>query len=252
MSRRTQCVSNVAKLTAAWLAYTSDNDSHLCNFGGVPDWFHGLSQEQVSSAGRLAVVAYFDPITTIPNGQLWPYLKDFKLYVCPDDPQQVQWIMGRGPSSPGGMGRSYGMNLLLGGTGSPYASRLPFTRWEKPPYSAYHAYTLRNIANPSQTFMFMEDFNALGAEGLGCPIYPNLMKTSIPLGRLHVTASGAAAGCTVSFADGHAIFWNYAVTDARPDAFDPPSRFDTQFLQGTGPDVLQLAAWSGGPVPPPQ
>jgi hypothetical protein len=44
-------------------------------------------------------------------------------------------------------------------------------------------------------------------------------------------------------------FLEYPIADASVSGFDEKA-FTNEFLQGKGPDVMQLAAWSGGPIPP--
>ena len=257
MGRRTVCVSHIGQLTAAWLTYATDNDGHLPNQWGSPAWRGGLTAEQLAAEGIRGLFVYRDPSTTIPRGQLWPYLRDLKTYTCPDDPQEFHWVnhaaAAGGPTGamPGGTGTSYGVNPLLGDLGIPSGwPRPPRDPFKKPPYAAYRASTVSRIKSPAHTYVFIEDIDWQGIEFPSVPIYPNnLAGTLVPNGRLHLNRSGKAEGCSIAFADGHAIFWNYAIADAAASGFGE-SAFRDEFLQGKGPDVMQLAAWSGGPVPP--
>ena len=245
MSRRTVCLSNIRQLTAAWLMYAGEHQGRLCNLGGNPNWGEGVFSLPIPRT-------YVPPQTIIPQGQLWPYLKDLKVYVCPDDPQEVH------PADstlfaplPGGGGWSYVLNSLLGGIGTSGfngSTALPA------PYTSYHAYTLGQIRYPGHTYVFIENGTLWGGGG-GVPslIYPSRMTEGIFYARFHLNRSGFAERCTIAFVDGHAIFWTYAIQDARGNstsAHGDFSQFDHEWLSGTGPDVMQLAAWSGGPIPP--
>jgi prepilin-type N-terminal cleavage/methylation domain-containing protein len=258
MSRRSVCISHIGQLTAAWLAYVGDNDGHLPNSGGSPAWDGALTQEQLALEGTKALWTWHDPSTTIPRGQLWPYLRNLKTYTCPDDPQEFHWVFyavaaePRQTTAPGGTGTSYGVNPLLGDLGNPFPSLPLHVAWGKKPHTAYHynqASSVSRIKSPVHTYVFIEDIDWDGRAFPSVPIYPDHLSTTEPNGRLHLNASGKTEGCSISFADGHAIFWNYAFAGASPGG-DPESPFREEFTQGNGPDVMQLAAWSGGPIPP--
>jgi len=103
--------------------------------------------------------------------------------------------------------------------------------------------------------------------GFATPIYPqNVFKSGGYPGANHKAASMADVGTPISFADGHAIFWQYA--DARTgnlaeafssgqnDSFNADPNDPKHQLINTpteaaanSPDVFQLEAWSGGPIP---
>jgi len=74
--------------------------------------------------------------------------------------------------------------------------------------------------------------------------YPETTFFQFP-GQYH--ALGAANGTTISFADGHAIFWQYANPAGFRIGKDRTNPVDKDAYR---PDLLQLQAWSGGPVPP--
>lgn len=82
-ARRTQCISQVKQLTAAMLAYTGDWRDR---FPPVFSWYeenHGIDRPgwiwydgfPLPTAGKALV----------DRGALWPYLRNRKLYICPDD-----------------------------------------------------------------------------------------------------------------------------------------------------------------------
>ena len=151
-----------------------------------------------------------DPKTPIKSGRLWPYLNSTDPYRCPDD-----------RSDPKINPSSYAVNGLLAGSA-------PFTR-------------LDDIPSAPSTFVFIEPANPRAGSApsvFGSPIYPNYFYTSSP-GVNHRGYKAYAEGTGISFADGHAIFWTY--TDPRSGIGGPAPN---------SPDVYQLEAWSGGPVPP--
>ena len=248
LARRTVCISHIGQLTAAWLAYAGDNDGHLPNQWGSPAWHGGLTQQQLTTEGIRGLFNYHDPFATISRGQLWPYLKNLKTYTCPDDPQEFHWVNHLQGATPGGTGTSYGMNFLIGDVGIPSGWPRPRLPTNKPPYAAYRALLISRIKSPANTYVFIEDIDWNGRESPSVPIYANNLATQVvPNGRLHLNRSGKAEGCSIAFADGHAIFWNYAIA---ADSGGNSDEFSEEFFQGKGPDVMQLAAWSGGPIPP--
>jgi len=95
MSRRAGCLSNIRQLTQAWVAYAAANDGMLCNSVGNPQW---LLFDPQASLTALNTPVDHDPIPLIPNGQLFPYVKDQRVYVCPADPQAFR---NSSPSAPG-------------------------------------------------------------------------------------------------------------------------------------------------------
>jgi hypothetical protein len=100
------------------------------------------------------------------------------------------------------------------------------------------------------------------------PIYPQNALGDFP-GQNHKGTTSAVDGTSISFADGHAVFWTYTdprvanlaeesvsgqlnstnVTNSNPNA--PPQLVTaTGLFAPNSPDLYQLEAWSGGPVPP--
>jgi hypothetical protein len=151
-----------------------------------------------------------------PDGLLWPYVRNVQVYICPDNPYAPDSI--------------YSAKEFLG-------------RAEHP------IHVLSQIKRAERTFVFIEGNseshppnsvafiggNLLRSSGSYIPpLYPQktFVNGSI-LGSYHKL--GSTNGTPVSFADGHAIFWQYA----RPiDASD------------RSPDVFQLEAWNGRTAPP--
>ena len=232
-ARRIQCANNVRQLTMAWLMYANDNKGRICssNTQGAPpndpdNWvtaFHlpgfflgGLKDPgpDVFWSWMAAGVVDFD----IEHGMIWPYVKDAKSYVCPG-------YAGFSNTN------SYQINGLLAGE-----IGIPVTLFK-----------LSQIRHASQTFVFTEAYNptSLGwlMNSFKTPIYPQRTYdwSDVP-GQNH---TGGSAGETLSFADGHAIFWQYA--DSRTAIIE---RTSLTMTLGRSIDLYQLEAWSGGPIPP--
>ena len=252
MSRRSVCLSNIRQLTAAWLMYADEHHGRLCNCAGnnntydplvplVQSWFVG------GDTGRFD--NYVDPAPFIRQGQLWPYLRDLRVYACPDDPQNVHRAFGPSNVAPsgaavfvaGGIGTSYGVNCLLGPVSFP----------NQPPttgslLSPYYANTLGQIKHADHTFVFMEIGSPDFIETIPTArvlIYPTSDDIGLLVGRIHRDNHANPDGCTVSFVDGHAIFWAY---DRNTTVFPDGS----SYLGPGSSNMFQFEAWCGGPIPP--
>jgi prepilin-type N-terminal cleavage/methylation domain-containing protein len=245
-ARRVKCMSNVRQLSMAWLMYANDNKGHFCNSEtqGVPpndpnNWVQYL--RHYWNAFHLA--GYPDPqpdvfwswigagVThfSIEGGMIWPYVKNTEVYLCPND------------QLPHGI--SYQVNGLLAG-------EVGFPRT---------LFTLNQIRHPSATMLFTEGWDAHGwlIDSFKVPIYPSKVFASIPGQNHHL---GGTGGCVLSFVDGHAIFWQYMdwQTNQYPDVMPQGTEWNsTQItigppapIQSGSPDIYQLEAWSGGPIPP--
>jgi competence protein ComGC len=66
-AKRVQCVSKVRQLTVAWQTYATDYERHTCS---PNDWINGPLK------GKLG----------LERGLLWPYVKDYSMFRCVDDP----------------------------------------------------------------------------------------------------------------------------------------------------------------------
>lgn len=217
MSRRAACLSNLRQLTHAWLMYADENKGWLCNSVGNPEWL--LFDQQLASTG-LSTPTTDDPLPLISNGQLWPYLKERRVYLCPGDEQTSRNIARRPPGVfiSGGSGTSYSLNILLG-------PPVPFR-------AALHqrsATMLTQIQHsPSRTVFFEDDLGWMDD-----PFNRNTYWCK--LGGFHNKSQGAGDGVTMSFADGHAIFWSYS--DQMHWTAEPG-----WYLIGGG-DLAQLDSW---------
>ena len=201
-ANRTQCMSNVKQLTTAWLQYATEHKFKIVSSNtGSPnlgDWIGAGNNKAAIEAGLL-----------------WPYLKAYNVYHCPSDSGFHLW--------------TYSMsNFLCGEDGGG---------------SLYVVKSLNQVKHSSETFVFTEendmrnDMNgynqnsfmvlppspgqARGAEGHWIDFPANFHK-----------------GVTVSFVDGHAIY--YPFSDPRtgkimaPDATTPNNA-----------DLANFQLWSG-------
>jgi len=216
MSRRTVCLSNIRQLTQAWIMYASANGGRLCNSVGNPMWL--LSDPQSDRQIQYTPVEN-DPIPLIPNGQLWPYIKDQRVYVCPADPQSVRNSSKSPPGVyiPGGSGTSYTMNLMVG---------LPLT-----PDTAWGVTMMSQIKNTQQRMVFFEGndgwLNVVG------PLY------DCEINSFHSSTSGSMGTIALSFADGHAIMWELTSWGAEQRKWQGMNDIDN----------LQFLGWLTGLVP---
>jgi len=148
-----------------------------------------------------------DGIDTIQTGALYPYINNPGVYLCPNDTVHYS--------------RTYSINGYLN------------SAWGYP----QHAYKLTDIKHPSNTFVFIEEYDARGYnEGsYVISVYPSESWIDYPA-PWHVKCG------MISFADGHAEIWPWT---------DPA----TSTIPGHGApgtkDLYQLQAWLGFPPAPP-
>ena len=197
MSCRAVCLSNIRQLTAAWMMYANDNKGWLCNSTGNPEW---LLYDPKGPTDMMTTPAANDPLPLIPKGQLWPYLKSRTAYVCPSDPQSLRNTASYPPPVyvPGGTGTSYTLNVLLGAT----TTASNFEAATGPGAFVSPAKTLGQIRSSASRMVFFEGND--GWVGYGDRTF-FIWYTEI--NSFHASTAGSIGGNTVSFADGHAIFW---------------------------------------------
>jgi prepilin-type N-terminal cleavage/methylation domain-containing protein len=267
-ARRVQCLSNMRQLTMAWLTYANANKGRICGAESQASRGRGLENDDpnhwvyAGTTGQqfiegLNAFAGIDPPPgffswsgfSVTNGVLWPYVISEGVYRCPDDSRY--WC----PTD-------YQINGLLAG-------RVGIPRT---------LLTLSEIRRPSSTFVFIEGLSSKGTKLTDKPALPaqfgdpNNFQTYIPFnsfvtplypattfntaggipGQNHQGAKGTTEGTGISFADGHAIFWQYA--DSRlgnlREHFTSLGTLDLRNYLTNSPDLLQLEAWSGGRIPP--
>lgn len=235
-ARRTKCMSNQRNLVMAWLMYAGDNKQHIvsANTWAIPP------HPPVPGGGLGGYNQFKNPPTFvwswveggnapppdaspgIANGKLWSYTHNYQVYRCPgnryDQYSHHYSINGNlaGENCPGPSGACGDGN---GGTPHTYI-------------------TLGQIPHPAAVFVFIEDYDIRGylINSFTTPNYPSKGFGDAP-------ADFHDGGTTISFADGHALFWAYV--DPRTAQLSLSGN-----QGGQTNDVPQLEAWSGGPLPP--
>ena len=252
-ARRVQCLSNIRQLDMAWLSYAYEHKGHFCssetqdvtdptsgNYYVAEAWLHPVGFWSWIGSSNFPIGGFFPPppVTGTPQhilarGMLWPYLKNMQVYSCPDNPVL--------PNT------SYAINAMLAG-------REGLTVGTPPLPQTF--LTLSQLHHTERIFVFIEsqrhaddgdgdfdgdDLRTIAGPlqgGFCAPIYPNRQSQCPAL--FH--SLGSTNGSTVAFADGHAIFWQYAAS--------PFDEFGKTQIKLPAPDVVQLQAWCGGPLPP--
>ena len=203
-ARRTRCLSNLRQLTQAWLTYAQENKGRICG-ANTGDPKDRKFHDWVATGDTLD--------TTIKKGMLWPYVKDAGIYKCPND-RINYW-------------HTYSVNSWLDGEGPPQdGDKLP-------------AQNLSKIHRWAETFVFMEEMDPRGynINSFMVPPYPSNEWIDIPA-PMHDRVG------MVSFADGHAIVWQW---------IDPRTwhRKDFGETQKNNQDLKQAQRWVGHPPFPP-
>jgi len=201
-AKRIRCMSNQRQLVLAWLLYCQDHKGAMvsANTQTVPasgppgpgfwSWIGG---------GNLNI--------GVTDGLLWPYLKDYDVYKCPND--RISYT------------HTYSVSSYLAGEG-------PST-----------IYTLGQVAHAYATFVFIEEVDPRGynINSFMVPIYPSSSWIDVP-SPLHETVG------ILSFADGHALIWQWS----------DPRTWNRAGISTSTPndtDLRQLQAWVGhAPYPP--
>ena len=234
-ARRTQCMSNLRNLTSAWMMYANEHHGEVC-----------LGSSKLGSPMDPAVVQDVRVLSMSwvglgddPSvGALWPYLKEQRIYYCPNRP--IPATMHHAVASPDDY-VSYSMNLVAA-PGIAFTSAQSYDNEPKPPGTIYH---ITDIKRPAATFVFIErGGDAVGETVYVPPVYLPKIRTTVqivsPPGKNHPLRG--SNGTTISFADGHTIFWQYASRSTYNNPYTP---------EPNSADAVQLATWSGAAATPP-
>ncbi|HXE56155.1 MAG TPA: prepilin-type N-terminal cleavage/methylation domain-containing protein [Tepidisphaeraceae bacterium] len=216
-AKRVRCLSNQRQLTMAWLMYANDNKGHLVgsNTQNIPPGSNVPTLGGVNGYSNPAFWSWCAAGNTqldIAAGLLWPYLKNYQVYKCPNDREDYV--------------RTYALNGYLAGE-SAGANGSPTL------------FTLGQIQKTYATFVFIEEMDPRGyiMNSFMVNPYPANSWSDIP-GMMHGNAD------TISFADGHAIIWTFA--DPRTRTMTNGGQPDAN-----SPDLRQMQAWAGHPPYPP-
>ncbi|MBX3732186.1 MAG: prepilin-type N-terminal cleavage/methylation domain-containing protein [Verrucomicrobiae bacterium] len=191
------CVNNLRQLTLAWLLYapdcrdwmspseTSTGEPHL------PRWVEGYYLGIMSDADA----ANTDQLLAPGPGHLGPYLREARVFRCPDDHSRANLVKNRGARR----SRSYSMNnfIVFGGSG---VGRLPDGELAYDPVALVRMDDFRAVS-PSGFYVFIDSHPWTLTHGMfliqpGLPPEEYAWVGKWPAGR-------RARRCPVSFADGH-------------------------------------------------
>lgn len=229
---RAKCLSNMRQLTMAWIMYANDNKGHLVSADtqGLPAGPLGPGQGSGPGLGSVpggglggyantAPGTFFwswtgggNTLVDLANGKLWPYLKSYEVFVCPDE--HFNYI------------RDYSIDGDLAGESTAAIGGKTLL-------------TMGQIRHAYATFVFIEDYDPRGylINSFTTNAYPSTSFGDDP-------ANFHQGGTTISFADGHALFWAY--NDPRTMQLGTGQNL----TGGVTNDVPQIEAWNAGPVPP--
>jgi len=246
MANRTVCLSNIRQLQLGWIAYANEHQGHFCTAAmsdvyAIPvpgigtlerngGWLSGIDQ-----LGKPRVIDF-------PNSRLWPYVHDINTYYCPNDTRPVKGAEDPMFSGQGSLA-SYGMNPLMGSVyiynDHVFVAQDAAVPLEQPVQLMKR---LGQIRHPESTFVFIEVGPQLNSPEYHLPLLGTVTGLGINCTACTYHRRGSnAEGCTISFADGHAMFWNYAVpVETSPRNYD--------FPQNNVIDKQQILAWSGGQI----
>jgi prepilin-type N-terminal cleavage/methylation domain-containing protein len=198
-ANRTQCMSNIRQLTVGWLQYATEHKFRIMG-----------SNTQTPAQGDWVVGdSYGNTEKSIEEGLLYPYLKSTKVYKCPGDTGFHVW--------------TYSCSNFMNGEDG--GGTLKVVK------------SLNQVKHSSETFVFTEE-NDYRADATGynrnsfmvLPI-PSLTWIDFP--------ANFHKGCTVSFVDGHAIYFPFS--DPRTALIRAPNTT----MSAPAPDLLDFQKWSG-------
>ena len=162
-AKRIRCLNNERQLTMAWIMYADANKGHICS-----------SNTQTRTDPKFySWVAGGNVLQDISAGELWPYVKNYQTYKCPND--RIDYV------------HTYAVNGYLAGEDNPTI------------------YTTGAMKRAYATFVFIEEMDPRGylMNSFMVNQYPSNNWVDVPA-FMHGNAN------TISFADGHAIIWTYA------------------------------------------
>jgi len=166
-AKRVRCLNQQRQLVMAWMMYYNNSKGHLCSsntetFNPTPD-----------GKGIWTWACSGNTLYSLSYGVLWPYIKDYDVYKCPND--RISYT------------HTYSMNGYLAGEDSG------------------RVFTIGQVMYSFATMCFIEELDVRGWEMNSFMInhYPANSWNDTP-GNMHGNAD------TISFCDGHAIVWTFA------------------------------------------
>jgi prepilin-type N-terminal cleavage/methylation domain-containing protein len=209
-ANRTACMSNIRQLTLGWMQYATEHKFKIMGSNT-----HGPTNPPDGAADWIWADATGNSVASLEAGLLWPYIKSEKVYRCPSDSGFHVWTYSIS-------------NFMFGETGG--GSLTVVT-------------SMNQVKHSSETFVFTEEDDyrqdAKGYNQNSFMVVPPSPGTRLGQeGRWIDFPANFHKGCTVSFVDGHAIYFPF--TDPRtgkikmPDAVTP-----------NNPDLADFQRWSG-------
>src|SRR5258706_4422984 len=169
-SNRTMCMSNLRQLTIGYIQYATEHKFKIMS----------SNTRSASLADWVAGDDFGNTEKALQEGLLWPYIKTAKVYHCPSDSGFHVWTYSIS-------------NFLLGEDGGG---------------SLKVVTSLNQVKHSSETFVFTEE-NDMRADAAG---FNRNSFMVLPEGQWQWIDFPANfhKGCTVSFVDGHAIYFPFS------------------------------------------
>ena len=165
-AKRVRCLNQQRQLVMAWMMYNTASKNHLCS-SNPPQY------PPSDNKGVWYWAMCGNTLDSLSYGVLWPFLKDYDVYKCPND--RIMYT------------HTYSMNGYLAGEAS------------------YRIFNAGQIKRSYATWCFIEEYDPRGWEMNSFMVnaYPSNTWNDVPA-MMHGGAN------SISFADGHAIIWTYA------------------------------------------
>jgi prepilin-type N-terminal cleavage/methylation domain-containing protein/prepilin-type processing-associated H-X9-DG protein len=204
-AKRVRCLNQQRQLVLAWIMYNTTSKQKLCSSNTPP-------YPPPDGKGIWYWTMGGNTLDSLALGVLWPFLKDYDVYKCPND--RIMYT------------HTYSMNGYLAG---------------EDPGRIFNA---GQIKRSFATFIFIEEYDPRGYEINSFMVnhYGNINGQNQNNWNDVCLNMHNGAG-TISFCDGHAIVWQWS---------DPRMLNPTQGMPDpNGADLRQLQAWIGYPPYPP-
>lgn len=206
-ANRTKCLANMRELMIGYIMYTDAHKGRL-PYGGTAT--PGGDPDNVNIVGW---VTDANTEQAIMDGTLWNYTKNIGIYRCPSDSTNNV--------------RSYSINNFMDGEKSYY------DRW-KATYNPARALKMAQVRHPSETIVFVEEYDNRGFNKGGFWIEPEGDNwVDIP--------AFWHKGVCLSFADGHGDYMPYTDSRTIPILGKGPN----QSAGTNNKDLKTLQGWVG-------
>lgn len=181
------CQSNLRQLAVAWGAYSTDNNGRLVGADNVRGW--------TTRAGHTEMSAWVDSskgaetLADLEDGDLWDYLRDQNVYVCPSE-DRVNSTTNKKYI------RSYSISQHLNADNT-------WRRWSAALKPVHLSDAIRK---PSETFLMLDEADTRGKVVNSFAFNPRSNPPVYEYEWVDWPASFHFDGFPLSFADGHVEF----------------------------------------------